>query len=142
MGWSIKSTLIPFLDTIEDNYFELPKSIVADAGYGSEQNYEDILGNRDRTPLITYNQYRREKKDSFQCPNDREVWFSYHSNRTDRYGVTRQFKVYECEDCLDCQTRTSCLGINEVSWNTFLYPLGLLSEFHSVHKTILLGWKV
>src|SRR5699024_3485717 len=32
-------TLIPFLDNIEENYFELPDYIVADAGYGSEQNY-------------------------------------------------------------------------------------------------------
>src|SRR5699024_2648180 len=81
-------TLIPFLDTIERNFFELPEYIVADAGYGSEQNYEDIIKNRNRTPLITYNQYRKEKKkkhkdnafhvdnweynedeDTFLCPN-------------------------------------------------------------------------
>jgi hypothetical protein len=39
-------TLTPFLDQIEEQYFELPEHIVADAGYGSEQNYEDILSNR------------------------------------------------------------------------------------------------
>ena len=39
-------TLIPFLDEIENHYFVLPKHIVADAGYGSEQNYNDILSNR------------------------------------------------------------------------------------------------
>src|SRR5699024_1700326 len=32
-------TLIPFLNEIEEGYFDLPKYIVADAGYGSEQNY-------------------------------------------------------------------------------------------------------
>src|SRR5699024_4533193 len=42
-------TFIPFLNTIEKDYFELPKYIVADAGYGSEQNYDDILNNRHRT---------------------------------------------------------------------------------------------
>src|SRR5699024_8744049 len=55
-------TFIPFLNTIEKDYFEIPKYIVADAGYGSEQNYDDILNNRHHTPLITYNQYRKEKK--------------------------------------------------------------------------------
>src|SRR5699024_12477259 len=45
-------TFIPFLNTIEKDYFELPKYIVADAGYGSEQNYDDVLNNRNRTPLI------------------------------------------------------------------------------------------
>src|SRR5699024_11104377 len=55
-------TLIPFLDSIEEGFFDLPEYIVADAGYGSEQNYEDIIEHRNRTPLITYNQYRKEKK--------------------------------------------------------------------------------
>lgn len=120
-------TLIPFLDTIEAHFFELPEHIVADAGYGSEQNYEDILENRNRTPLITYNQYRKEKKkkhkenafhvdnweyneeeDAYLCPNGRKVWFIYHSKRKDRYGFTREFKVYKCEDCSACPLRNLC----------------------------------
>src|SRR5699024_1973786 len=46
-------TLIPFLNNIHQNFFSLPQYIVADAGYGSEQNYDDILNNRNRIPLIT-----------------------------------------------------------------------------------------
>ena len=125
-------TLIPFLDTIEANFFELPEFIVADAGYGSEQNYEDILENRKRTPLITYNQYRKEKKkkhkdnafhvdnweynedeDAYVCPNGRNVRFRYHSKRKDRYGFIREFKVYECEDCSDCPLRDLCTKAKE-----------------------------
>ncbi|WP_212922313.1 transposase, partial [Ornithinibacillus bavariensis] len=99
------------------------KYIVADAGYGSEQNYEDVLSHRKRTPLITYNQYRNEKKkkndsfnltnwkynevdDSFTCPNNKTLTFRYHSKRTDKYGFTRSFKVYECEDCSGCPLRS------------------------------------
>ncbi|KGX88891.1 IS1182 family transposase [Pontibacillus litoralis] len=125
-------TLIPFLDNIEENFFELPDYIVADAGYGSEQNYGDILEHRNKVPLITYNQYRKEKKkkhkenafhvdnweyneadDTFLCPNDRKLWFSHHSKRTDRYGFTRDFKVYECEDCSDCPLRDLCTKAKE-----------------------------
>lgn len=125
-------TLIPFLDLIEENFFELPEHIVADAGYGSEQNYEDVIENRNRTPLITYNQYRKEKKkkhknnafhvdnwdykedeDTFLCPNGRKVRFSHHSKRTDRYGFTREFKVYECEDCSGCPLRDLCTKAKE-----------------------------
>ncbi|WP_246516996.1 IS1182 family transposase, partial [Lederbergia ruris] len=125
-------TLIPFLDSIEENFFELPEHIVADAGYGSEQNYEDIIENRNRTPLITYNQYRKEKKkkhkdnafhvdnweynedeDTFLCPNGRKVQFSHHSKRTDKYGFTREFKVYECEDCSGCPLRDLCTKAKE-----------------------------
>ena len=125
-------TLIPFLDRIEDNFFELPEHIVADAGYGSEQNYEDIIENRNRTPLITYNQYRKEKKKkhkdnafhvdnweylgeegAFRCPNGRNVRFSHYSIRTDRYGFKREFKVYECEDCSGCPLRGLCTKAKE-----------------------------
>jgi transposase len=125
-------TLIPFLDKIQENFFTLPKYIVADAGYGSEENYEDVIENRKRTPLITYNMYRKEKKkkykqnpfnianweydkenDSFACPNDKKLTFSYLSNRTDKNGFTRQYKVYECEDCSGCPLRSLCTKAKE-----------------------------
>src|SRR5690625_4218688 len=59
-------TLIPFLDKIEPQFFKLPEYIVADAGYGSEQNYDDILKNRECTPLITYNNYIKEQKRKYK----------------------------------------------------------------------------
>ncbi len=110
---------IPFLDTIEEDFFSLPSYIVADAGYGSEQNYEDVFNNRQRTPLNTYSMYRKEKKkayknnpfnvsnwifdqetDSFTCPNDKKLSFTYWLTRTDKSGFERKFKVYESKDCL------------------------------------------
>lgn len=125
-------TFIPFLDKIEKGFFELPNYIVADAGYGSEQNYEDVITNRKRIPLITYNSYRQEKKkkfknnafhsanweydeesDSFTCPNEKKLAFRYLSNRTDRNGFTRAFKVYESEDCTDCPLRSQCTKAKE-----------------------------
>lgn len=125
-------TFIPFLDHIEKHFFDLPSYIVADAGYGSEQNYDDVLENRKRTPLITYNRYRKEKKkkykqdafnvanwkydkeeDAFTCPNNKKLRFRYISQRTDRYGYTRTFKVYECEDCTGCPLRSACTKAKE-----------------------------
>ncbi|WP_138090578.1 IS1182 family transposase [Halalkalibacterium halodurans] len=124
-------TLIPFLDKIEEHFFKLPQYIVADAGYGSEQNYEDVM-NRECTPLITYNMYRKEKKkryknndfhsanweydeetDSFTCPNGQKLTFRYLSNRKDKSGFTRAFKVYECEDCSGCPFRSQCTKAKE-----------------------------
>ncbi|MEK5379206.1 IS1182 family transposase [Niallia sp. FSL W8-0635] len=125
-------TLIPFLDRIEKKFFSLPKHIVADAGYGSEQNYDDILTNRKRTPLITYNHYLNEQKkkfkadpfktsnwvydeerDTFLCPNGKELTFQYHSTRKDKSGFKRQFKIYECEDCTGCPLRSFCTKAKE-----------------------------
>ncbi|WP_112181966.1 IS1182 family transposase [Paraliobacillus zengyii] len=125
-------TFTPFLDKIEESFFELPTYIVADAWYGSEQNYEDVRINRERIPLITYNMYRKEKtkkykqdpfntmnwaydeaSDSFRCPNDKKVAFQYLSNRTGKDNFTRSFKVYECEDCSDCPLRSHCTKAKE-----------------------------
>lgn len=125
-------TLIPFLDIIEQDYFELPKHIVADAGYGSEQNYDDILSNRKREALITYGMYIKEQKkkykqnkfnaanwqydeeeDVYTCPNEKRLLFKYHSVRTDKAGFTRNFKVYECEDCSGCPFRSLCTKAKE-----------------------------
>lgn len=120
-------TLIPFLDTIEDHYFELPEHIVADAGYGSEQNYEDIISHRGREALIPYNQYIQEqkrafKKNAFQtanwpydeekdvytCPNQRSLTYQYDTVKTNASGFKQTFKVYECENCTDCPFRSRC----------------------------------
>jgi transposase len=125
-------TLIPFLDVIEQDYFKLPKHIVADAGYGSEQNYNDILSNRKREALITYGMYIKEQKkkykqnkfnsanwqhdeenDVYLCPNQKRLQFKYHSVRTDKVGFTREFKIYECEDCSGCPFRSSCTKAKE-----------------------------
>lgn len=125
-------TLKPFLDVIESSYFALPEYIVADAGYGSEENYVDIIENRQRTPLITYGMYLKERKKSYKndafktanwdydsdndcylCPNNKKLTFAYNSQRKDKNGFVRSFKIYECEDCCSCPYRSQCCKAKE-----------------------------
>lgn len=125
-------TLIPFLNTIEENFFELPKYIVADAGYGSEANYEYILSDKECVPLIPYGMYEKEQtkkykqdsfktnnwvydetSDSFVCPNQKRLNFSHQSMRKDKNGFVRHFDIYECEDCTDCPFRQACTKAEE-----------------------------
>ena len=125
-------TLKPFLDVIESSYFALPEYIVADAGYGSEENYVDIIENRQLIPLITYGMYlkeqeRRYKKDAFKtanwdydnaddyytCPNGKKLIFKYNSQRKDKNVFARNFRVYECEDCCNCPYRSQCCKAKE-----------------------------
>ncbi|MGX7013122.1 transposase [Vagococcus silagei] len=120
-------TMIPFLNTIEKSYFDLPAYIVADAGYGSEENYQAILDEFERTPLITYTTYQKEQtkkykqnpfipdnweynelEDTYSCPNNRKVKFRNYSTRTDKFGFKRHLKMYECKSCLDCSVRALC----------------------------------
>lgn len=120
-------TLRPFLTTLKECFFELPNYIVADAGYGGEENYQAVLEDYERTPLITYAMYYKEQKkkfkqnpflpanwsyqeldDTFICPNGRKMNFRNYSIRTDKYGFKRYLKRYECEDCSDCPVRSQC----------------------------------
>ena len=119
-------TFIPFLDEVA-SYLTLPEHIVADAGYGSQENYQEILMRRGRIPLVPYTVFQKEKTrkwrdhpfnlanwsynettDHFVCPNGQNVTFRYMSKRTDRYGFTRDFKVYVSESCDDCPLRSLC----------------------------------
>lgn len=59
-------TLHPFLTTLKECFFELPNYIVADAGYGGEENYQAVLEDYERTPLITYAMYYKEQKKKFK----------------------------------------------------------------------------
>jgi transposase len=120
-------TLNPFLDSFLEQHNELPEYIVADAGYGSEENYMYINDILHKTPLITYGGYHKEKKktyrdnpfiienwryleeeDMYICPAHRAVPFKQYSRRKDRNGFVRDFKVYVCEDCRACPVRSQC----------------------------------
>nr|WP_242596192.1 hypothetical protein [Enterococcus plantarum] len=50
----------PSLSTLKERFFDLPTYIVADAGYGGEENYQAVLEDYERTPLITYAMYHKE----------------------------------------------------------------------------------
>ncbi|WP_430602206.1 hypothetical protein IGJ02_002515 [Enterococcus sp. DIV0724b] len=119
--------LNPFLDSFLAQHKELPEYIVADAGYGSEENYMYINDILHKTPLITYGSYHKESKkkykenpfnvenwlyleeqDEYSCPAKRPVSFKRYSRRKDKGGFVRDFKVYECEDCRGCPIRSQC----------------------------------
>ncbi len=79
---------------IQNTFSYLPEYIVADAGYGSEQNYMAIIDDFNKTPLITYGMFIKDKtrkfksdifntqnwkydelNDEFICPNNRRIGF-------------------------------------------------------------------
>src|SRR3712207_5499653 len=103
----------------------LHETIVADGGYGSEENYMYCKDN-EYNALIPYNTMRLEEKrsysknikhwknwfydeecDRFICPNDKNLEFKHYSRKTDKYGYTRDFKIYECENCSRSEEHTS-----------------------------------
>ncbi len=55
------ATLIPYLDSFETRFNRTSEEIVADAGYGSEQNYE-YMRERQMEPYVKYNYFHMEQK--------------------------------------------------------------------------------
>ncbi|ATX39499.1 hypothetical protein CTW00_01318 [Streptococcus iniae] len=107
-------TLKPFLQSIQT--LDLFQNIVADAGYGSEENYSFIIDELEKSPLIPYGMYQKEltkkyknsptnpnnwdyleETDQFIKPDGVVYSFKYYSRRKDKYGFERDFKIYEAE---------------------------------------------
>ena len=134
--------LIPHLKKLAASSLPMPKTLIADAGYGSEENYLYALG-EEKEPrfdfLIPYGMYLKEKsrsykknikhaknwtyleeEDCFICPNDRRVEFKTYRNKKNASGYEQSLKIYECEDCSDCPLKALCTkakGNRQVQWN-------------------------
>lgn len=91
-------TLIPFLKEI-DRKFE---HIVADAGYGSEPNYDYVINEYGAVPLIPYTMYLKELTRKYRRDLSKRQNWLYERNLdryTDEHGV--KFTKHSEYDCTD-----------------------------------------
>jgi transposase len=134
---------IPHMERLAASSLPMPKTVIADAGYGSEENYLYAVGEEKELRfefLIPYGNYIKEKTRSYQkdirhasnwtyeelddrfiCPNGRYVRFKKYQTRKTHSGLEQSFKIYECEDCSDCPLKSACTkakGNRQVHWNT------------------------
>jgi transposase len=103
-----------------------PKTVIADAGYGGEENYR-YLENRRTTAVIKYNTYEKEKsrkwaKDIFRvenweynkkekyyiCPDGRKLTCRETKKRKTASGYPVEIQLYECESCKYCRKKKQC----------------------------------
>jgi transposase len=123
--------LIPHLEQVRKNLGRLPKKIIADAAYGSEENYA-YLEQHQAGNFLKYNtfyqdthhyrkpevlrthQFRAEhfgydqEKDQFICPADKRLHFVSETGYTTDNGYVTRRRNYECYDCQDCPLRNQC----------------------------------
>ena len=136
-----------------------PQYPVADAGYGSYNNYlycrEHGMGLYMKFPM-----YRKETKDkkyhnnpfravnfrtdeegNLICPNGKKFLFSYRRPvKGNKYG--RQEEIYQCEDCTGCPYAAQCKkgeGNRTVSLNEELTAIHqeVLDNLESIHGALL-----
>jgi len=104
-----------------------PKVVIADAGYGGEENYR-YLENRGTVAVIKYNSYLKEKSlkwkeekfnsDNWEynkkekyyvCPNGRKLTLrERNKEKTTHSGYLIKADRYECESCKYCRLRKRC----------------------------------
>ena len=105
---------------------KLPLNISADAGYGSEENYE-YLEKAEVNAYVKYNTFEKERRgkknsnefhkdnlpydaarDEYKCPSDRLLKYKCTETSKTQTGYEVTKRIYECESCADCSLRESC----------------------------------
>lgn len=120
------SVFIPFMEKIKKQIKSLPDNVVADAGYGSEENYNYLdvnkLGN-----YVKYNTYDKEKASQFKngkflssnfkyqpendqyiCPNNQILSYLTTQTGKSESGYVSKRRIYKSITCSSCLQRNEC----------------------------------
>jgi len=119
-------TYIDHLKRYKQSYGVYPKTAVADAGYGSDENYEFLERNgieayvkynwfhkeqkrKFRTDISRVsNLYYNEKGDYFICPIGQRMRLVSRVNSTTENGYEQEISVYQARNCQGCPMRGVC----------------------------------
>ena len=118
--------LIPHLEQIKDQLGVLPKKIIADAGYGSEENYQ-YLEKEQLENYVKFNTFHKEQKrswrkqrfrvenlkydeksDEYICPNNQRLVFKRETHKKSDLGYLSTLREYECQNCSGCPMKLAC----------------------------------
>lgn len=125
-------TLKPHLENLKQTYgeetFQKLEEITADAGYGSEENY-DYLENQGITAYVKYNTFDKEQDKNYQkkhkpfskenlhynqeedyyvCPMGQKMHNTHQSKRTTEAGYNQELSHYQAKNCEGCPLRGQC----------------------------------
>jgi transposase len=119
------TTLKRHIESFKALYKQYPQVVVADAGYGSEENYQR-LSNRKIEAYIKHNQFDRSQRsknfDAFRsdnlvydeqrevviCPSGKSMKPVGESYRTTANGFKQKMTKYQATKCHGCPLRQQC----------------------------------
>lgn len=119
-------TLPAHMDTIKQQLGTTPEVLVADAGYGSEQNYEYLEENQieayvkfnnfhkeqtqkwKKNPHRVENLYYNKELDCYFCPMGQPMDFIGRCSYTTKLGYKQYYKRYQAKNCNGCPMRGPC----------------------------------
>jgi hypothetical protein len=118
--------LIPHMEQMQNQTGRIPKNIIADAGYGSEENYQ-FLEQGEIQNYLKYNTYHLDKKknskkkpfhrdnfsydsqkDYYVCPFGKRLIYKETIQKKTKTGFISTIRVYECDECFSCPYKTEC----------------------------------
>ena len=119
-------TMICYLESFKNRYGMQSEEIVADSGYGSEENYEYMFSNG-MTPYVKYNMFHVEQRRSYRnnpfrvsnlfynpdddfyvCPMGQKRKFVRQERRYTASGYQQTVSVYRASRCEGCPLRGQC----------------------------------
>ena len=119
-------TLASHLESFEGQYQSQSEEVVADAGYGSEQNYELMEGKgitsyvkynyfhmeqkrkQQNNPFLVQNLYYNAQEDFLVCPAGQKMTLWKQAKRTSTNGYVAQVSIYQAQRCEGCPMRGQC----------------------------------
>jgi hypothetical protein len=120
------TTLEEHLNGFEQQYGKQSKEVIADAGYGSEENYEMMEQKQidayvkynyfhkeqkraqKQNPFLVQNLYYNESENYFVCPMGQKLTHTGQGERKSRNGFISQVDYYEAKRCEGCPLRGMC----------------------------------
>lgn len=117
-------TLASHIEQYESLYSALPKAVVADAGYGSDENY-GLLAGKNIEAYIKYNTFDKEQKQDIRtlgndnlhynqaenylvCPMGQRMQHTGTGQRVTTSGYVQITSRYQAQNCEGCPMRGVC----------------------------------
>ena len=149
----------PLMEKFNETYGKYPKYPVADAGYGSFNNYL-YCEEHGMEKYMKFTMFKKETEDKKYpddpyravnfpinesghpvCPNGKEFHYLYSRPvRGNKYGRTEE--LYQCEDCSNCLHKENCCkceGNRTIRLNEELtgFHREVLSNLNCIHGALL-----
>jgi transposase len=118
--------LIPHLEKVKSQLGKLPSTVIADAGYGGEENY-DYLERNETEAIVKYSTYHREKskgwqkdiskidnwtydaeQDTWTCAAGQTLVFRRVSKEKTESGYEIEYRHYRSTSCEGCPLKPQC----------------------------------
>jgi transposase len=119
-------TLPDHVDSLRQTLGQVPEVMVADAGYGSEENYEYLENNgieayvkfnnfhKEQTkkwkenPHRVENLYYNKEQDCYHCPMGQPMTFKGERTQKSALGYKQFYRQYQAQNCKGCPMRGPC----------------------------------